>query len=276
MGLARQLAEKGDMAKARTYYHSALDIADTDLEKGTVQVRWGVAEERFGEAARAADLLTGGEAALKSKAGFAYALMVESHRIDAPSKLKTARNKAFNAELGKPLSPDDVRNLVNQAAGYVHVEATYFGQKTHNKKIADLAVKAAEALDEGALRTLLSVLPALKPPVRALEGLFHAARRAHRDNPWFHYLEAVHLMGDNPEEDMSTSVYRIGPLLREAERLALKRPAEDQGVREMLDDIARRQTLLRVMDPFLGTFERLSGGAFDDFFGGFSFEEGDE
>ena len=135
---------------------------------------------------------------------------------------------------------------------------TYFGIKTHVKKIIALASKLdSTTLDERQLLRLLKALIGQESMSRIVPPLYRAGQSRFPDNPHFPYLEGVHLMGDDPDEDLRD--YRVRYPLEKAAQLAHKRPPNEPGIKEMLADIERRMALLRVLNPFADAFSVLPG-----------------
>src|SRR5262249_50900881 len=129
---------------------------------------------------------------------------------------------------------------------------TYHGQKTHTKKIYEFADRIDKTtFTEDQFKKLLRAMSGLSPPVRLHQRFLDHARRKYPNNPYFPYFEAVHMMGDEPEE--AGASWRVDPLLNMAAELARKLPP-DPELQALLDDVHRRQQMLRALNPFMNLF----------------------
>jgi tetratricopeptide (TPR) repeat protein len=257
-GLARELVLKKQYDEARRRYQASLDLVGPDLRPG-VLCNWSVAERVAGDPARADELLTQARA-LVGELYISYLQLVESHRMRLPPKEKSRLAKEFTAKLDDPVDAATLVSLVEYAASLVVRGVTYFGIKTHVKKIVGLASKLdARILDERLLQRLVKALLEHEGVGRILPPLYRTGQARFPNNPHFPYFEAVHLMGDDPDESLRD--YKVRGPLEHAERLARQRPADEPGIKEMLADIERRLAVLRVLNPFADLFSRMG----DDF-----------
>ena len=262
-GRARELVSKKKFAEARPLFQSGLDYCGQD-QRISLLCTWAVAERIAEDQPRSDELLDLARAQV-GELYISYQMLVESHRMSLPPKEKTLLGKEFTAKLANPVDTPTLLALVEYATALVNGDVTYFGIKTHVKKIISLASKCDIAtLDEKQLLRLLKALMGQENIGRIVPPIFRAGQVRFPDNPHFPYLEAVHLMGDEPDADLHD--YKVRTPLEKAEKLAHKRPADEPGIKEMLADIERRLALLRVLNPFADAFARMFGGEMGDDF----------
>jgi tetratricopeptide (TPR) repeat protein len=255
-GLARELVLKQHYDEARRRYQASLDLVSPDL-KPIVLCNWSSAERIAGDPTRADELLAQARASV-GELFISFLQLVESHRMQFAPKEKTRLGKEFAKNLDAPADTPSIVSLVEYSASLVEYGITYYGMKTHVKKIIALAGKLApKALDEQQLFRLIRALLAHEGVSRILPPLYRSGESRFPTNPRFPYLEAVHLMGDDPDEDLRD--YKVRAPLEKAERLARLRPADEPGIKEMLADIERRLTVLRMLNPFADIFSRMGG-----------------
>ncbi len=262
-GRARELVSKKKFAEARPLFQTALDYSGQDQHLSLL-CTWAVAERVAGDQPRSEELLAQART-LVGELYISYQLVVESHRMSLPPKEKTRLGKEFTSKLADPVDTPTLLALVEYATALVNADVTYFGIKTHVKKIIALASKLDSAtLDERQLLRLIKALIGQEGISRIVPPLYRAGQTRFPDNPHFPYLEGVHLMGDDPEEDLRD--YRVRYPLERAAQLAHKRPPNEAGIKEMLADIERRMALLRMLNPFADAFSRMFGGGVPDDF----------
>ena len=263
-GRARELVVKKDYDEARLRYQTALDYAGTG-QRQSVLCSWAVAERVAGDEARADELLAQARA-LVGELYISYHLLVEAQRLSLSAKERTRLSKEFAKELAEPVDTPTVVALVEYASALVEADVTYFGIKTHVKKIVSLSSKVDVAtLDEQQLLRLLKALVGQEVVGRIVPPLFRSGQLRFPNNPHFFYQEAIYLMGDEPDESLRD--YKVRRPLEHAARLAHLRPAGEPGIKEMLADIERRLSLLRMLNPYADVFSRMFGGrGMDDFF----------
>ena len=254
--LARELVLKKQFDEARRRYQASLDLIGPDL-RPNVLCNWSVAERVAGDPARADELLAEARA-LIGELFISYLQLVESHRMRLAPKEKSRLAKEFTAKLSDPVDAATVVSLVEYTASLVARGVTYFGIKTHIKKIIALASQLdTKTLDEQLLLRLIKALSAHEGVSRIVPPLYRSGEARFPNNPHFPYLEAIHLMGDDPDEDLRD--YKVRAPLEKAERLARLRPADEPGIKEMLADIERRLAVLRMLNPFADIFSRMGG-----------------
>jgi tetratricopeptide (TPR) repeat protein len=259
---ARQLAEKEKIDKARPHYESALSFAEPHAH-GVLSCCWAAAEMKAGNQERADELLAQARAKSPGEIMITYVLLVEANRLKLPGAVKTRFTKQFNESVGDKPTPPLALALLEYLRQLGLEDFTYHGLKTHTKKIYDFVDRLdKEACPEESYIAILDHLARMDSPSRMMSRFFDFARDKYPKSPFVPYLEAVHLMGDDPEAGPPT---RAAWLLQEAERLGRPR-ASEPAVKAMLDDVAARLKLLqafRALMPF-GMFGGPLGG-----FGGF-------
>jgi tetratricopeptide (TPR) repeat protein len=260
---ARQLAEKSKFDEARVHYQAALGSA----EPGDVCLlccRWAAAEIKAGDQARADELLAQARTRSPGELFITYILLVETNRMALGSALKRRYTSEFNKEIAGAGTPELAVALVGYVSSLEASGVNYHGLKSHAKKIYDYADRLDKnAYSEAQFKQLVSVMARSGAPPR-LVGRFLTHGRFHFPaNPYFPYFEAIHRMGDEPDE--AGSDWQVGPLLDEAEQKARGLPS-DPELKAMLDDISRRRQLLAVLNPFLNMDFPFFGGM-PDFFG---------
>jgi tetratricopeptide (TPR) repeat protein len=266
---ARELVVLGKFDEARPHYQSALDYCDQEKHPA-IWCRWAGCELKAGDQARADELLGLARAKMPGELLVSFHMLIETARLKLGGPLKTKLTKAFNTGIEEEPTPALAVGLVELAAEYAVGPTEYYGRQTHAKKVLAYAGRVPPAdYTEAQLVKVLGGLATLDASSRLMGRLFEFAQRKFKDNPRFHYLNAVFLMGDNLDE--MAPHWRINQLLMDAEKLATRRPAEEPGLKEMLADIKRRQTMIQAFNPFLGRLEELFGGM-----PGFGFDEDED
>jgi tetratricopeptide (TPR) repeat protein len=265
---ARELATLGKTDEARPHYQSALDYSDPERHPA-IWCRWAGCELKAGDQARADELLDLARAKMPGELLVTFHMLIETIRLKLGGPLKTKLTKAFNAGVEEAPTAALAVGLVGLAAEYAAGPTEYFGRQTHAKKVAAYAGRVPPGdFSEAQLVKVLGGLATLGASSRLMNRLFEFAQRRFPDNPKFHYLHAVFLMGDDLDE--TAPHWRISQLLMDAEKLAARRPADEPGLKEMLADIKRRRTMIQAFNPFLGPLEQLFGRM-----AGFDFDEDD-
>ncbi len=263
LAVARPLAEKGKCDEARPHYQAGLTYAEPE-DHASIWCRWAACEIKAGEQAKADELLAQARAKAPGELLVTYNLLVETNRLKLSAQMKTRLTKEFNKEISCAATPELAVALVRYAVGLRSAGVDYHGQQSHTKKIIAFATGVAPGLyGEAQMVALLEGLVALEAGVRLISKWFAFAQRQFKANPRVFYLEAVYHMGDNPEE--VGPHWRIDSLLQKAEELAHKRPADEPGMKEMLDDIKQRRRVLAAFNPFLAGLAGMMGrGGIED------------
>jgi tetratricopeptide (TPR) repeat protein len=264
LAVARQLVEKGNFDEARPHYHAGLTYSEPEAH-ASIYCRWAACEIKAGDQAKADELLEQARAKAPGELLVTYNLLVETVRLKLGNPLKSRLTREFNKGITAAPTPALALALVRYAAELRQANVEYHGQQAHTKKIITFAAAVDPAqYGEAQLVPLLAGLTFLEAGARVMRRLFDFAQRTYSDNPRVFYLDAVYQMGDNPEEIGPT--WRIDQLLRQAEELGHRRPADEPGLKEMLDDVRRRRRMLQALNPFMAGLADLfaRGGGIDD------------
>ncbi|HJT76525.1 MAG TPA: tetratricopeptide repeat protein, partial [Gemmataceae bacterium] len=261
---ARAHAEAGRFDEARADYQAALALHDG--EDYPALCKWAACEFRAGNPERAEELLGQALAEAGSRLAVAFNMVIEAIRLKLPRPLKQRFDREFNAALAEPATAAGAAAILSTAAAHRRAGVTYFGQKTHEKKVLAYVQKALDAeFTEPQLvavcRHLLE-LHALNP----LRDFAALGQRRFPQAPLFPLLEADSYMAVGPER---CPEFRVEPLLEKARELAERLPRDPQQ-QELLETIREREQMIRSLDPFFNLF----GGDFGPFFGDFEDEDG--
>ena len=269
---ARAHAEAGRFDAARAEYRTALAL-DTKGE-AAVLCKWAACEFKAGDNARGEELLRQALAKAGVPIGIAFSMLIEATRLKLARPLKARFNQWFVDSLAEPPTAAGVHDVLDTAAVHRLSGVTYYGQKTHEKKVLGYAERARKGVDfsEAQLQGICRSLRALEAmrPLRAFAAL---GRRQFPANPYFPFVEADSYLAKNTEYQ----TWRVGHLLDEASGLAAQLPPEDPN-RGLLQDIQERRQALRALNPFQALFDSFAGGPFGDgpFGGEDNWEEDDE
>ncbi len=262
---ARSHAEDGRFDEARADYQASLALHDG--EDYPALCKWASCEFKAGNPERAEELLAKALAEAGSRLAVAFNMVIEAIRLKLPRTLKQRFDRDFNAALAEPPTAASALAILSTAAAHRLAGVTYFGQKTHEKKVLTYVQKAQGAeFTEPQLVTLcrhLLELHALKP-LREFAAL---GQRRFPLAPLFPLLEADSYMAVGPER---CPLYQVQPLLAKARQLAEQLPRDPQQ-QELLESIREREQMVRSLNPFLDLF----GGGFNPFFGDFEDEYDD-
>lgn len=260
---ARTFAEDGRFAEARGEYQASLDASEGP-DRANVLCKWAACEFKAGASDRAEELLRQAAEQGGQPLPIAYAMLIEATRLKLARPLKKRFDDGFKAGLAEPPTGASAAELCKIMVAHSLAGVTYYGQKTHEKKILAYVEKAARAdLSETQLEAIASGLlkMAVSPQVRKLTQI---GQRRFPDNPWFPFLEAETYIAQGPSR---CPIWKVAPLLEEARRLASARQHSERE-RHLLETIQDRQNLVGALNPF-------AGGLFDPF-GGPGFFDDDE
>jgi tetratricopeptide (TPR) repeat protein len=192
----------------------------------------------------------------------AYAMLVEATRLKLPPAVKKRFDRDFKTAAAGPADVRAALLAAGYAAALYESDVSYYGQKTHLKKLADYALKAGKAdAPEDSVDVLVELLITLEAYGQAIK-LARAAQAKFPHNPCFPCYEAQCMIEDT---DRSFQPWRAASLLGHAERLAQAMPMNDRR-RTLLDKIAELRRELAVEDPLGGPFGRIfdTGSAGDE------------
>ena len=255
------LADRFD--DARREYQAALNLSDPAEAYG-VYGRWAATEFRAGQKERGEELLARAKEKAPSGLATAYQMLVETIRLKLPRPYKARFDQEFKAGLAEPATPAAAAALVGLTRALMKSHVSYYGQKTHAKKVLAYVEKAAGAdFTESQMEEVTSALVDLKS-TRAARRFLEEARRKFPANPTFPYQLALTYMGGELEQ---APLYQVRPLLEEARRLAEALPP-DARREKLLRDVQDRLHALAAANPFgMGFMPDFFGSFFDDWDG---------
>ncbi len=255
------LADRYD--DARREYQAALNLYEP-AEAYSVLGRWAATEFRAGRKERGEELLAQAKERTPSGLALAYLMLVETIRLKLPRPYKARFDPEFKAGLEEPATPAAAAALVSLTQALMKSGVSYYGQKTHAKKVLAYVEKAAGGdFTESQMEEVTSALVDLKA-TRAARRFLEEARRKFPANPTFPYRLALTYMTGELER---TPVHQVRPLLEDARRLAEALPP-DARREKLLRDIQDRLHALAAAHPFgMGFMADFFGSYFDDWDG---------
>jgi tetratricopeptide (TPR) repeat protein len=197
----------------------------------------------------------------------AYAMLVDSIRLKVPPAVKKRFDGEFKTAVAGPADAKAALLVLAYAEALHEADVSYYGQKTHVKKLADYALKTGKAdVPEDSVALLVECLIDLEAYGQAIKLARAAQVKFHR-NPFFCVLEARCMVED---QERAFQPWRAASLLSHAERLAQNLPMDDRR-RTLLDQIQELRREVAVEDPFSSPFSRVfdmgdAGGEEDDDF----------
>lgn len=260
---ARTQAEADRFDEARAEYQAALALNEGRSDY-SILCKWAACEFKAGDVAKAEELLA---RALDDPAGrlaIAFSMVIEMIRLKL-SKLKKRFNDEFNAALTETPAAASAVAVLDTTASHRMANVTYFGQKTHEKKVLAYAERALAAdFSEEQLDRACFALVTLEAD-KLLRQYAFAGRRRFPESPFFYFWEAESYISLGPYR---CPAWRVGPLLDKARALAEKLPPDDRKD-ALLDTIQARQEMLGVQGIFGGRFGPggMFGNVFEDLFG---------
>jgi hypothetical protein len=195
----------------------------------------------------------------------AFSILIEVIRLKLPRTLKNRFDRDFKEGLTEPPTGAAAAAIAATAASHRLAGITYYGQKTHEKKVQTYLEKAlrADFTEELLERVCMSLLELRL--LRLLRDYTNQGQRRFPQNPFFPFMEAESYVVLGPGQ---APVWRIGPCLEKARRLveALPRDARHKG---LLEEIQKRQDMVRIVNPLFGPqgrhmFESMLDQLYDD------------
>jgi hypothetical protein len=261
------VANRFDLARQEVQASLALEGGAPDL---ATLCRAAAVELKAGDDARAEELLTQARRRAGCDLVVAYRMLTEVIRLKLAKPHKTRFEGEFNAGLAETATGAAAAGLATTTAA-LDEATTYLGQKAHQKKVLAYIdrAKRAEFTETQLQETCASLLHL--DAVRLARHLLARGRDEFPKNPHFPYLEAMsHFIRDEMED---VQVWKVRPLLEQAERLARALPPTDQ-LKGMLDDIADRMKALSALNPYaMGMVDDIFGDLFGDPYGDDDFED---
>ncbi|MCI0460275.1 MAG: hypothetical protein L0Z62_25260 [Gemmataceae bacterium] len=265
---ARQDAESGRFDEARAGYQAALAF-DEGNRNYPVLCKWSACEFKAGNPTRAEELLAQAHSGEGNRLAVAYSMLIEVIRFKLPKALKDRFDREVKEELASPPSAHAAAAIADTASALQRAGVSYYGQKTHEKKVIAYLEKAI-GLDfsEDQLHRVCASLGVLKA-VRLHRRYLQRAQALFPQSPVFFLLEAQYNLSLGPHR---CPIYETQQLLEKARRLAEALP-RDPRQQELLDVIQRALDAVQALNPFA----RMFGGMFPmDMFDPFGFGPDEE
>ncbi len=265
---ARQDAEAGDFAASRAGYQAALAYADGGRAY-PVLCKWAACEFKAGDEVKADELLQRAHAEEDNRLAVAFSMLIEAIRFKLPKKLKDRFDKEVKEYLTQPPTARAAAAIADTAASLRGAGVTYFGQKTHEKKVLGYLEKALKLeFPEEQLAEICDALRALKAP-RLHQKFVRRGQKLYPSSPMFYLAEAEYNLGQGPYR---CPTYETQQLLEKAQRLANALP-RDPRQQQLLERIQRHLDAVHLLNPFAHLFD---GGGPMDYFDPFDDEDFDE
>ena len=270
---ARAFAERGRFDEARSEYHAALTFSE-NRNDSTVLSKWAACEFKAGAEQRAEELLSQAHEQAGNRLAVAFSMLIETIRLKLPRPLKNRFDAEFKTSLVEPTSGAAAQAIAQTAASHRLAGVTYFGQKTHEKKVLGYLDKARHGqFTEQDLEGICAALKALES-IRLLTSYVHLGQQRFPTSPVFYLMEA------EANLDYGSS-WNAEELLKKARELASALPRDDRQQR-LQEHIQEREQQLRALNPFAAMFSSLGGEGFpmpfelDDMFDMDDDDEGDD
>ncbi len=245
---ARQAAAEGRFDDARAGYQAALTF--TEGGSYSVLCKWSACEFKAGDAARAEELLTQAHAEEGNRLAVAYSMLIEAIRFKLPKPLKDRFDREVKEELAREPSAHAAAAIADTAAALRRAGVTYFGQKTHEKKVLTYLEKAiAVNFSEEQLVRICTALGVVKAP-RLHRRYLQRGQALFPDSPAFFLLEAQYNLDLGPHR---CPTYETQQLLEKARRLAEAMP-RDPRQEELLRTIQHALDAVQALNPFSHLF----------------------
>jgi tetratricopeptide (TPR) repeat protein len=241
----RSLAEQGDYDKARAQYRAALAHRDS-TDDFSVLSQWAACEFKAGDTAKAEELLARALTRPDHRLAVAHLLLIESARLKLSRTVKQRFNKEFNESLAETPTGSTAAAVAEALSAQRATGATYYGQKTHEKKIFGYLDRATRVdLTE---KDLERVCAALEGPAssRLLKTFASKARRQFPENPFFPFMEAEAYIAQGRQR---CPAWTVRQLLETARSLA-GRLAPDPKQQALLQAIQAREEMVGHLGPF--------------------------
>jgi tetratricopeptide (TPR) repeat protein len=263
---ARSHAEAGRFDEARAGYQAALAL-EPDRDNYAVLCKWAACEFKAKEEARGEELLQQALSAKGSQLAVYFSMLIEAIRLKLPRPLKTRFDKEVNGLLAEPPTVEAAVALSDTVAAHRRAGVTYFGQKTHEKKVLTYLEKARGLpFTEDQLTTVCGALHELDK-VRLQRNYLHLGQQRFPNSPIF-YLGEAEL---NLERELYyTPLLETQRLLKQARELATVLPAGERR-QFLLDRIQELENEARSANPFANMFGQMPFDPFDD---GDEFDDG--
>ena len=268
---ARTVAEEGRFDDARAEYRTSL--AFNQENEDSVLCKWAACEFKAGDNNRAEELIQQALAKAGTHLATGYSMLIETIRLKLPRALKNRFDQEFTQALAEPPTAVGAVAVADTAGSHRLADVTYFGQKTHEKKVLGYLDKARRTVSftEQQLEEICTNLLALEA-IKLVRSYVQLGQRQFPANPFFPLAEARSYMTQG-EDRVQTYFWKVKQLLTEAARLVDELPPDDRhkALREEIQDL---QQGIALFNPFGGMFQNLFE-AFADYENGWE-GEGDE
>jgi tetratricopeptide (TPR) repeat protein len=270
---ARAFAEADHFDQARAEYQAALAFSESHNDS-SVLCKWAACEFKAGAAERAEELLHKAREEAGTRLAVAFSMIIETIRLKLARPLKSRFDKELKEALAEPPTGQAAAAIADTAAAHRLAGVTYYGQKTHEKKVLNYLEKALKGeLTEDQLTRLCAGAKILKAP-RLLRSIIKEGQNRFPASPFFYLAEAE----DNlSEHGRRSSLWETEKLLKKARELVTAMPHDDRQ-KALLALIEHYEQEMRALNPFASLFGGFGGPQMlDPFFGmGDDYDEFDE
>ncbi len=267
---AREDAEAGRFDDARAGYQAALAYDDSDRNY-PVLCKWAACEFKAANPEKAEELLVRAHAEEDNRLAVAFSMLIEAIRYKLAKPLKDRFDREVKEQLALPPTPRAAAAIADTAAALRAAGVTYYGQKTHEKKVLTYLEKALPLdFSEDQLLIICESLKVLKSP-RLQQKFIRQGQQRFPSSPVFYLAEADYHLAQGPHR---CSTYETQQVLEKARRLAEAMP-RDPRQETLLEIIQEKLDAVQMLNPFGRLF---GGGSPLDFLGGFAdeYDDGDE
>jgi tetratricopeptide (TPR) repeat protein len=252
---ARAHAEAGCFDEARAEYQASLAL-DESGQTYSVLCKWAACELKAGNDARAQELLSQALTQTGSDLAVAFSVLIEAIRLKLPRPVKTHFDQEVKRLLAEPPTAAAAVAVARTAAAHRRAGVTYFGQKTHEKRVLGYLEKARDLdFSEPQLMEICAALGALDR-VRVLRDYVRRGQQRFPQNPFFYIMEAQLNLDMGPYR---CPVLETTQLLKTARELATAMPRDDRQ-QALLEEVKDMENELRQLNPFAGLFGDLPLG----------------
>jgi tetratricopeptide (TPR) repeat protein len=257
---ARQDADAGRFDEARAGYQAALAFSEGGSNY-PVLCKWAACEFKAGDAEKAEELLGRAHAEEDNRLAVAFSMLIETIRFKLPRKLKDRFDKEVKEYLAQPPTARAATAIIDTAASMCAAGVTYYGQKTHEKRVLGYLEKALKLdFTEEQLAHVCDALHVLHSP-RLFVKFIRLGQKQFPSSPTFYLAEAEYNLQQGPYR---APTYLTQQLLEKAQRLASAMP-RDPRQEKLLERIQRQLDAIHVLNPFSRLFGEESMDFFDPF-----------
>jgi tetratricopeptide (TPR) repeat protein len=242
---ARQHAEDGEFEQARSQYQAALALKE-GAKDGSVFCKWAACEFKAGNKDRAEELLAQALAEEGDRLAVGYQMLIEATRLKLPRPLKTRFDKDFKEAMAEPPTGQRAAAIALTAQTHQAAGVSYYGQKTHEKKVISYLEKAIKIeFTEEHLLAICAALAGLKAPKVHLKYI-RLGQKKFPTNPAFVIAEVQYNLKLGPNR---CPISPTQMLLEKAQQLITALPREKQHP-DQLEMIKQFRQLLGQLSPF--------------------------